>query len=123
MKKIAIFGNRTIDDVDKVLNAFEEAVGLDNEICILHGGAIGPAKIISERAKVTDGLSEVCFKPWTMIYQKIEFHPKFFYFRNKQVVENSDQVLIFSNGEEDSEVSRVLELCNRWGKDYQVIDL
>lgn len=123
MKKVAVFGNRNILDEEKVLNQFEKAVGTSEEICVLHGGAAGPAKIISERAKVSDGYSEVCFKPWSMIWQGLEFHPKFFYFRNKQAIENADEIVIFRNGEEDSEVSRVLELCNRWNKNYQVIDI
>jgi hypothetical protein len=123
MKKVGVFGNRTITDIDKVLDGFQEAVGTGQEICILHGGAAGPSKIISERAKESEGFSEVCFKPWSMVYQKLEFHPKFFYFRNKQVVENSDEIVIFRNGEDDSEVSRVLELCNRWNKKYTVVDI
>lgn len=123
MKKIGVFGNRSITNEEAVLDAFENVVGTSEEICILHGGAAGPAKILSERAKESEGFSEICFKPWSMIYQKLEFHPKFFYFRNKQVVENADKVVIFSNGEKDSEVSRVIELCDRWEKDYTVVEI
>ena len=82
------------------------------------GGAAGPAKIIADIAERDAGWTSVLFKPWTMIWSKLNFEPIYFYLRNKQIVENADVVLIITNGEKDSEVYRVVELCQRWEKDH-----
>ncbi len=131
MLKVAVFGNRNITDekvvTSKFLELFKQYSYFPN-VVYLHGGASGPQKIISDYLNLDqncdDGsVEQVLFKPWHMVWSKLDFTPIFFYLRNKQIVENADKVIIFSNSEKDSEVYRVIDLCERWNKDFVVIEV
>lgn len=115
--KIAVFGNRTISDNVKVIQSFDSVLKdlKPESITLLHGGAAGPATAIVEASKDHPIIDTVLFKPWNMVWSKMAFDPILFYMRNKQIVENADLVVIFSNGEKDSEVYRVQGLCERKG--------
>lgn len=127
MIKIGVFGNRNITNKELVQSKFAEfmedfELPLD-PILIIHGGAAGPANIMAEYADKDQEWSTVLFKPWTMVWSKLEFQPIFFYLRNKQIVENSEIVFIVTNGEKDSEVYRVIDLCKRWNKRYYIAEV
>ena len=126
MIKIAIFGNRSITDKELIVSKFiDYTVNLDSEngIVVLHGGADGPPKFIVDAMHEMHGTTDVLFKPWTMVWSKLTFEPIYFYLRNKQIVENADKVVVFTNGERDSEVYRVINLCERWDKDLTIIEV
>lgn len=116
---IGVFGNRDITDASLIRKKFDEYMKNTSfeEVLILHGGAAGPQEVLAE-----DYIS-ILFKPWHMIWSKIEFAPILFYMRNKQIVENSDEVIIFSNGEKDAEVYKVIDLCKRKRVKYTIIDV
>ena len=70
MKKVAIFGNRNITDEVLIKSKFSEflsAKEVEEDIVILHGGAAGPAKVLSEYANDDPEWSSILFKPWTML--------------------------------------------------------
>ncbi len=126
MIKVAVFGNRNIDDealVKAKLGEFINIANIFEPLVILHGGAAGPAKIISEYADGSHDWCSVLFKPWTKVWAKIDFKPILFYLRNKQIVENADIVCVITNNERDSEVFRVINLCKRWKKDLYIMEV
>lgn len=126
--KVAVFGNRDIEDEKLVLETFKYQLQLKilemedlPHVTLLHGGAAGPPKYI---AQAYDGLFDiVVFKPWSMIWKHLHFSPLLFFYRNKQIVENADIVYIFTNNNPDSEVNRTRELCVRMGKEFYVINV
>lgn len=124
MLKIGVFGNRNITDKEKVWDEYLKASPVDMKNTIyLYGGASGPQQFILELINHYKEVSTVLFKPWHMLWSKLEFNPIFFYLRNKQIVENADKIIIFTNGEKDSEVYRVIDLCERRNKDFVIIEV
>jgi hypothetical protein len=136
--KVSVFGNRSISDKEKVVGVFQSwltshSAGY-NSITFLWGGAEGPSTFVVDDIKAWNEEHQeqrvlqtdvVLFKPWHMVYKKLaeSFNPMYFYFRNKQIVENADAVLVFSNGEKDSEVRRVIELCESLDKEFTVVEV
>lgn len=126
--KISVFGNRSIVDKEKVVEYFwdfcssmEEELDVPSGITYLWGGAEGPARLVAEELR--DKTDIVLFKPWHMVDFSMKFNPKFFFFRNKQIIENSDAVLIFSTGEKDAEVYKTVEFCEQRKKNYLVVQV
>jgi hypothetical protein len=121
--KVAVFGNRKLSEEQASTAAtMLQEIFKDKAVVLLSGGADGVSRVAEA---VCEGFSipVVIFKPWNIIWNKLPFNPILFYLRNKQVVENADKILVVSTGEEDSEVHRVVELCERKEKDYKVISL
>jgi hypothetical protein len=128
IKKIGIFGNRDIKDEHKILHELADlldSVGVtaSDHVLILHGGAQGVSSIVATLASEMTNWSSVIFKPWSMVWPDLKFSTMLFYLRNKQIVDNSDVVVIFTNGEHDSEVVRVKDLCTRWKKPHFIVHL
>ena len=120
MNIIGVFGNRNITDEKLVLKLFNqhlEKFPYLGEPLILHGGAKGPQKIISDKFR------NIVFRPWNLIWPKLKFSSIYFYLRNKQIVENSDEVVIFSNGEREAEVYKMINLCGRLGVPHFIFDV
>lgn len=114
--KVAIIGNRTIEDRDFVLDSIGEVLASSSgsNIVYLTGGAAGPAKIIEDWCEEVRA-DCIVFRPWHMIDNKIPFETKLFYMRNKQVLHNADMAIIFSNGEKDSEVDKAVKYAEKIG--------
>lgn len=133
MARVSVFGQRTITDDKLVLAKYDEVVSKhykedgDLVVTYVYGGAKGPQEII---ANVWMG-DKVLFQPWTAIskslsrqaYKEGGFDPVYFFFRNIQIVENSDLVIIFDNGEKDAEVYKVKSLCEKKGIKYEVVEV
>jgi uncharacterized phage-like protein YoqJ len=66
---------------------------------ILGAGATGVDDVVKDWCD-KQGVRHVLFKPYHMIDNKAEFAPRMFLARNRQLVDNADAVLIFTNGED-----------------------
>jgi hypothetical protein len=131
--KVSIFSQRSVTDpsiVDKLFDTINYLENIKDEykpVMFLTGGAHGAQQVIYNTLK--DDYDFVVFKPWTQISKKMEsiaivdgkFDPTFFFYRNIQIVDNSDLVVIFDNGEKDAEVYKVKGLCEKKGKQMVVI--
>jgi predicted Rossmann-fold nucleotide-binding protein len=65
---------------------------------VVSGGAKGADTVGKAWAK-SRSLSFVLFKPYHLIDTTVSYHPRYFFIRNKQIVDNSDLIVAFWNGE------------------------
>ena len=121
--RIGVIGSRTVDEsvvhtfLLEVWNPAAEGVST-NCTTFLAGGALGVDTAVRDYARGA-GLDFVMFKPYHLLDRTEGFNAKFFYTRNRQILDNSDEVLIFWDGEED-EVQAAIHYCDRKGKEYHV---
>ena len=118
--RIGLFGDRVIKDPEDVTEVFKRFLkGLDvhghtsHNSTWLHGGAGGAPKVIVEYLTSIKA-DVILFKPWHFINKRMKFSPSLFYIRNRQVIENSDMVVVFTDDEPDSEVSGVYKLSEEY---------
>lgn len=102
--KVAICGSRSIDNYALVESVIDEAlrellpkfVGKGG-VVLLSGGAKGVDQHAQTYAK-TKNLPFVLFKPYHMLDSTEEYKPKYFFVRNKQLVDNADAVVVIWDG-------------------------
>jgi hypothetical protein len=120
--KVSVFGQRNIVDENLIKEKFDEVLSeYEGQVfTYIYGGAKGPQDVVYNYVK--DEMDCILFQPWTMISKRLskqavddngKFDPVYFFFRNIQIVDNSDLVIIFDNGSQDAEVYKVLNLCTR----------
>ncbi len=119
--KVAIVGSRSLEDrVDEVnyhLDMLKEA----NWTTIISGGAKGVDTIARTWAE-GEGIDFVLYKPYHLIDTKMTYTPRFFFTRNKQIVDNADKVIVFwdgvSNGTRD-----VIRYAGKRDKPVHIIEI
>jgi len=102
--RIAIVGSRDINDMgwfkDFVhYGVLEEIEGPNTyqAITIISGGARGVDTLARDYAHAMDS-DFIMFKPYHLIDNKVPYEPKYFFVRNKQIVDNSDVVIAVWDG-------------------------
>ena len=125
--RISVFGPRKItkEDTLKIQESMDKIIGELTLECItlLLGGASGTQKIVEEYFK--DMYDIVVFQPWTMIKKdliKEKYDPTYFFYRNIQIVDNSDVVCIYDNGNKDAEVYKVKNYCKNSNIQFWELD-
>ena len=127
--KVSIFSQRNVTDPVIVDKLFEELGKYEEPVIFLTGGAHGAQQVVYDALK--DDYDFVVFKPWTQISKKLEslaivdgkFDPTFFFYRNIQIVDNSDLVVIFDHKEKDAECYKVKNLCEKKDKNMVIINV
>lgn len=125
--KIAVIGSRSITDKDWVNYHLDEnliigSIGDWTKDTILSGGAIGVDTLAHEWAK-ENGVDFVLFKPYHLLDNSVMYNPRYYFVRNKQLVDNADSVIAFldtsvpSNGTKD-----VIKYSRKRGKPLLVIE-
>jgi hypothetical protein len=124
--KIGIIGSRGYtdeklvqDSIDHILGPFEDDCRM---VVFLGGGSKGAERVAMEHVTGNLGLDYVLFKPYNFVDTKAEHDPKFFYFRNKQIVDNSDLLLVFDDGIERNLQKTIGYIKNATTKDYVIFD-
>lgn len=124
--KVAIVGSRSITDRDYVTYHLDMLLGTDKHdshvclpITVLSGGASGVDTIAREWAEAY-GFDFVLFKPYHMIDDKAAYSPRYFFTRNKQIVDNADKVIVFWDGVSTG-TKHVIEYSKKRGKPLEVI--
>lgn len=100
--RVAIVGSRGIIDHETVFHIISEYlehnVSRDGNVSLLSGGASGVDSIVMQYA-ASHGIDFYLFKPYHMLDNTVEFSPKYFFVRNRQIVNNADKVLAIWDGE------------------------
>lgn len=129
--RIMIIGSRSIASKDNENYAVEaglvrqflrnelEKLPEDVPVTVLSGGAKGVDTIAEEFAK-ENRLDFILFKPYHLIDNKVEYMPRFFFSRNKQMVDNSDAVIAIWDGESNG-AKHAIEYANKRRKPVTVV--
>lgn len=124
--KVAVVGSRKYthypdfeDVLDKILDSL--AVKPNNGFVIISGGARGVDTMAQQYAR-TRGYDFVLFKPYHLIDPQVDYNPKYFFTRNKQIADNADLVVAFWDGE-SSGTRHIVEYCQRNRKSYMKVKL
>jgi len=122
--KVAIVGSRSMGTDQESIDAIKYQLDMlkeDDWNVIISGGAKGVDSIAKEWA-VGEGIDFILYKPYHLIDTKMTYTPRFFFTRNKQIVDNADKLIIFwdgiSNGTRD-----VIRYAQKRGKPIQIITL
>jgi predicted Rossmann fold nucleotide-binding protein DprA/Smf involved in DNA uptake len=122
--KLAIVGSRSITDKNVVLEqvnlAMEKYGGVDDAIVILSGGAKGVDTVAREVA-YDMGCDFVLFKPYHMLDSTVEYTPKYFFTRNKQIADNADVVVIVWDGKSNG-TRHMVDYCKKHKKPFILYD-
>lgn len=84
--------------LDKCLGAAEEYGYAFDRMAILSGGAVGVDRRAQEYAEFND-IPFFLYKPYHLIDGDVDYKPRYFFTRNKQIVDNCDEMVAFWDGE------------------------
>jgi uncharacterized phage-like protein YoqJ len=96
--KLGVLGARTIDDASTVkqvlFELIEERAGITT---VLTSGAPGVDTSVRQWAEEVH-LDLVVLEPHHKVNRKATFNPSYFFYRNKELVKNSDLLVVFDDG-------------------------
>ena len=97
--KVCILDSRSIDQAEKVIPIIDKFFKdhVSGSPVILSGGAKGVDQITKAYAKA-NSLHLIEFLPYHLLDKNVEFSSKYFFIRNKQMIDNADKVLVFWDG-------------------------
>lgn len=97
--KICILGSRSIDKAETVIPIIDKFMKdhVPGSPIILSGGAKGVDQITKAYAKA-NAIPLIEFLPYHLLDNNVEFSSKYFFIRNKQMIDNADKVLVFWDG-------------------------
>lgn len=122
--RIAIVGSRSITNKDKVfnqINKYLDKEGLDPalDVVFISGGASGVDSLVKEYADEY-AADFILFKPYHMIDNKVAFDTKYFFVRNRQMIDNADKVLVIWDGKSRG-AGHAKEYAEKRNKDLSVV--
>ena len=97
--KVVIVGSRSITDPEIVFTAIDRFI---KDQCIgkpviISGGAGGVDSLAKKWAGV-QGLDFIEFLPYHLVDKEVEFSSRYFFARNRQMIQNADKVLAIWDG-------------------------
>lgn len=97
--RICIVGSRTVTDAEVVFTHIDRFI---KEQCpstpvIISGGAKGVDSLVRKFAKAR-GYDFIEFLPYHLIDKEVEFNSRYFFARNRQMINNADKVLALWDG-------------------------
>lgn len=100
--RVGIIGSNSVtnkEEVNKIINAFIYSKKDETDSLVILGtGGKGVANFVKEWCE--DSQTDfVEFLPYHLVDNKVDFSSKFFFIRNKQIIDNSDEVLVIWNGD------------------------
>ena len=125
IKRVAVVGDREIGPDSPVMYhldmLFKDRM---NSVVIMSGGSRGVDKLVQQFAE-DNGIGFILFKPYHLIDTKMEYKPRFFFTRNKQIVDNSDEVIVFTveGYELDGGVRDIIRYAKKRKKELLIIDI
>lgn len=107
-----IFDTHTLDEFD--INA--------RRITVLTGGESGGISAIASDFADIYGLDVIKFEPYFVLDRNSRHDARHFFIRNKQLIDNCDQVLVFAYGKDSSD-RQLISYAKEKGKEVFVIEL
>lgn len=100
MKRVCIVGSRSIADPNYVFDQIGRFLRETEDVSpvLLSGGAKGVDSLVKAYAKQA-GLPFIEFLPYHMVDSAVPFSARYFFSRNRQMVQNADVVLALWDGE------------------------
>jgi predicted Rossmann fold nucleotide-binding protein DprA/Smf involved in DNA uptake len=102
-----------METMNEAMDKYGDAGG---SVVILSGGAKGVDTLAREIAHELD-LDFVLFKPYHMLDPTVEYTPKYFFTRNKQIADNADVVVIVWDGKSNG-TRHMVEYCRKHKKPF-----
>lgn len=121
--KVSVFGPRelTQKQQENIKYFWTLFKAKRSDIVFIHGGSKGLQKFILDiENKEYAGTPIILFKPWNIVDKGIEYSIKLMFNRNKQIMDNSDVVLLFEL-ETDAKLSWMTEYCDKHNINYMTI--
>jgi hypothetical protein len=97
--KVCIIGSRSIDKAEIVFPILDRFIKeqTNGKPTFISGCAKGVDQLSKKYAEA-NGFDFVEFLPYHLIDQTVEFSSKYFFIRNKQMIDNADKVLVIWDG-------------------------
>lgn len=125
--KIGIIGSRGFENEELIRNKIDHVLAPLEEQCLLlvflGGGSKGAERIAADHVTGNLQYDYVLFKPYNFIDTKVPHDPKYFYFRNKQIVDNADVLIVFDDEQERNLAKTIHYIKNATKKDYHIFYL
>lgn len=121
--RVAIVGSRSIDNESLIFDEASVLIeryapAIDN-ITIISGGAPG-VDAVAERFANENGYNFICFKPYHLVNRRADYSPDYYFARNMQIVDNSDLIIVFWNGESGG-AKQVIDYAGSRQKNIEVV--
>jgi predicted Rossmann fold nucleotide-binding protein DprA/Smf involved in DNA uptake len=95
--KLGVCGSRSITDADWVNYHLDKWESQEDVDCVLSGGAKGVDTLVEKWCE-GNKVPHILFKPYHLIDTTQPYKKKFFFVRNKQIIDNADEMLILWDG-------------------------
>jgi hypothetical protein len=90
-------------------------------LSLVAGDSPGVDEAVREYATATDSDLYV-LKPYHMLDKSTQFSNKFYFIRNKQIMDNADHMLFIRDILEEDEVVKAIHYCQRVKKSYVIME-
>lgn len=95
--RVGIIGSRGFTDGKLINSTLKLATNLTDVLLVSSGKGSDP--IVSDYA-ADEGMDVVVFRPYNFVDRRAPHRPDYFYFCNKQIIDNADKVVVFYDGKE-----------------------
>ena len=120
MSKIAVIGSRKFTDYEKLCEKLDGLMDPGGEVN-LSGGAKGTDQL-AQRYAQDRGHAFILFKPYHLIDPQVDYSPRYFFTRNKQIADNAEWVIAFWDGQ-SSGTRHMIEYCQRNRKRLEIVEI
>jgi len=102
--RVGIIGSRGFGNAALVYSNLNTVISNSGEDIIVCSSGKGSDEVVHHWAKINI-VDVVTFRPYNFVDRKVPHRPDYFYFCNKQIIDNSDKVLVFYDGKEKCALS------------------
>ena len=122
--RIVVSGARSINNRDAVFGHMDMLLGVREDFpqvdVLISGGQKGVDRHVEAYA-AANGLPFVLLKPYHLLDPQAEHKTRHYFIRNKQMIDNSDWVIAFSDGA-DAGTEDLINYARKRGKALTIID-
>lgn len=122
--RVAIFGSRKITDKDFVFKELSKflinRIDTSPFVTFISGGAEGVASISKEYSKANN-IDHIMILPYHKVDNKVDFTPRFFFARTRQIIPNADVVFVIDDGT-DKDTTYAVEYAKIKEKELYIIN-